>query len=86
LPAAVIGALALRDVRSILAAAVEQRRRSDPNLLYLDGLSLFGTDDLEHLPDGLHPDTEGYARMGNRFIERAEVERWLTMSEKDGAR
>ena len=30
---------------------------------------LFGEADLDHLPDGLHPDAEGYARIGARFAE-----------------
>jgi hypothetical protein len=76
LPAALTGTLTLRDVRSILRAAVEQRRATDPNLNYLDGLALFGEQDLDHLPDGLHPDTVGYERIGRRFADRPEVAQW----------
>ncbi len=81
MPAALTGALTLRDVRSILHTAVEQRRATDPNLRYLDGLTLFGEEDLDHLPDGLHPDTVGYERIGRRFADRPEVARWLSSSE-----
>ena len=81
LPAAITGALTLRDVRSILRTAVEQRRATDPNLRYLDGLTLFGEQDLDHLPDGLHPDTVGYERIGRRFADRPEVAQWLASSE-----
>ena len=80
-PAALTGALTLRDVRGILHTAVEQRRATDPNLRYLDGLTLFGEEDLDHLPDGLHPDTVGYERIGRRFADRPEVARWLSSSE-----
>jgi lysophospholipase L1-like esterase len=38
---------------------------------YLDGLSLFGADDAHDLPDDLHPNPEGYIRMGERFAESA---------------
>ena len=34
---------------------------------YLDGLSLFGEADAHLLPDDLHPNTEGYRLMGQRF-------------------
>ena len=63
------GDLTLEAMRGILADVVS--RRNDPILTYLDGRELFGEDDLDHLPDGLHPDAEGYARMGARFAALA---------------
>jgi hypothetical protein len=63
------GDLTLTMMRDVLADVVDRRR--DPNLTYLDGRALFGEDDLDHLPDGLHPDVEGYARMGERFAALA---------------
>jgi hypothetical protein len=63
------GDLTLSAMREILADVVV--RRNDPNLTYLDGRALFGEADLDHLPDGLHPDAEGYARMGARFAALA---------------
>jgi lysophospholipase L1-like esterase len=57
--------LTLAKVREILREIVA--RRSDPNLHYLDGLELFGPDDVADLPDGLHPNAAGYQRMGERF-------------------
>ena len=63
------GDLTLSAMREIIADVVV--RRNDPNLTYLDGRELFGEDDLDHLPDGLHPDAEGYARMGARFAALA---------------
>jgi lysophospholipase L1-like esterase len=58
-------ALSLRRVRELLAEAVE--RRGDPHLHYLDGLLLFGQDDVDELPDGVHPSPAGYALLGERF-------------------
>jgi lysophospholipase L1-like esterase len=43
----------------------------DRNLHYLDGLELFGPDDAVDMPDDLHPNADGYARMGRRFAELA---------------
>jgi lysophospholipase L1-like esterase len=64
------GCLTLVRVREILAEAVAARRAAgDANLHYLDGLSLFGADDAGDLPDDLHPNPEGYIRMGHRFAE-----------------
>jgi hypothetical protein len=63
------GDLTLSAMRDILADVVATR--NDLNLAYLDGRELFGEDDLDHLPDGLHPDAEGYARMGARFAALA---------------
>ena len=64
--------LTLRRMREIMADLVERRRTAgDPNLHYLDGLALFGPDDVSDLPDGLHPNEAGYVRMGQRFHELA---------------
>lgn len=62
------GCLTLVRVREILADLVERRRRlGDSHLRYLDGLDLLGADEAADLPDDLHPDAAGYARMGDRF-------------------
>lgn len=65
------GCLTLRRIRELLAAIVLTRSEHDPNLHYLDGLSLFGQDDLGDLPDLLHPNAAGYRRMGERFAAAA---------------
>ena len=39
----------------------------DTNLHLLHGPDLFGPDDVDDLPDGLHPNAAGYQRMGERF-------------------
>jgi lysophospholipase L1-like esterase len=62
------GALTLRRIREILSGIVEARREAgDVSLAYLDGLDLFGPADLDDLPDLLHPNDDGYRRMGERF-------------------
>ena len=62
------GCLTLRRIRELLAGVVEARRaQGDEQLAYLDGLELFGEADAADLPDRLHPNNAGYARMGQRF-------------------
>jgi hypothetical protein len=66
------GSLTLRRVRQILSGFVAQRRDAgDANLHYLDGLELFGAAEVDDLPDDLHPNPAGYARMGERFADYA---------------
>ena len=66
------GALTLTWVRKILSKVVAQRRAAgDTNLHYMDGLQLFGPEDAGDLPDDLHPNAEGYIRMGERFAQLA---------------
>jgi hypothetical protein len=65
------GSLTLRRIRELVADVVEKRRvLGDANLHYLDGLALFGEADVADLPDGLHPNAAGYARIGERFAEQ----------------
>ena len=59
------GALTLVRIRQILKQIVEIR--SDENLFYMDGLELISSADAELLPDNLHPNSEGYRLMGERF-------------------
>ncbi len=65
------GSLTLQRMREIMAAVIELRQPSDPNLHYLDGLELFGPNDVADLPDALHPNGDGYVRMGERFCQLA---------------
>jgi hypothetical protein len=66
------GALTLTMIRSIIESVVKARRDAgDANLHYLDGRELFDDSDLDDLPDGLHPNGDGYIRMGERFAARA---------------
>lgn len=66
------GALTLNQIRTIVAGVVESRRDAgDANLHYLDGRELFNESDVDDLPDGLHPNADGYLRMGERFAKLA---------------
>jgi len=63
-----VGALTLRRIREIAAEVVESRRSAgDQNLWLVDGLDLFGPEDVDDLYDGLHPTSDGYRRIGRRF-------------------
>ena len=66
-PELAIGALTLRRIRELETQIIEDRQRDDPNLHLLPGPELFGSADLDDLPDGLHPNAAGYQRMGERF-------------------
>jgi hypothetical protein len=64
--------LTLTMVRDIIRDIVAQRRAAgDAQLHYLDGLELFGEADVHDLPDALHPNGDGYVRMGERFAQLA---------------
>lgn len=66
--AAEAGGVSLRGMRAILAEMVAVRQAAgDGAIRYLDGLRLFGPADAHLLPDDLHPNTEGYRLMGERF-------------------
>jgi hypothetical protein len=67
-----VGALSLGRIRTLLERVVTQRRSAgDGQLHYLHGHGLFGADDVDDLPDGLHPNSAGYRRMGERFAAYA---------------
>ncbi len=66
-PEAARRGLTLRRIRATLEEIVRIRSADDPNLHYLDGLMLFGEGDLGDLPDLLHPNGDGYVRIGERF-------------------
>lgn len=70
------GALSIGRIRELVAEVVERRQKGgDGQLSLLDGRELFGADDVHDLPDGLHPNTAGYRRMGERFGAVVQ-ERW----------
>lgn len=69
------GSLSLRRIRELLQQIVSARRvNGDTNLHLLNGLELFGADDVGDLPDDLHPNPAGYSRMGERFHRMAFVD------------
>ncbi len=59
--------LTLERIRGALESVVG--RRLDPHLKYLSGLELFSEADKNLMPDGLHPNAEGYRLIGERFAE-----------------
>ena len=67
-----VGALTATRIRTLIGMVVKARRaEGDTNLHVIDGLALFGPDDVDDLPDLLHPNASGYRRMGERFHELA---------------
>jgi lysophospholipase L1-like esterase len=67
-----VGALSLERIRELLEVVVAQRcAAGDSNLHSLHGHELFGAADVDDLPDGLHPNSAGYRRMGERFAAYA---------------
>jgi hypothetical protein len=60
--------MSLGRMRELIASVVEVRRSAgDRQLHLLNGLALFGPDDVDGLYDGLHPDGAGYRLIGERF-------------------
>ncbi len=75
-PAAVsAGALSVGAIRALIDAVLAVR--ADPHLVFVDGRDLMGAGDVDHLPDGLHPDAEGYRLLGRRFAARAQASGFL---------
>jgi lysophospholipase L1-like esterase len=70
-------ALTLTMTRALVQDVVSQRAASDKNLYLMSGLDLFSEADAHDLPDDLHPNPEGYRRMGERFASHETVMRWL---------
>ncbi|QIS20343.1 GDSL-type esterase/lipase family protein [Nocardia terpenica] len=66
------GKLTLTVIRKELSDIVSRRAATDPNLHYLDGLTLYGESDHAELPlpDALHPDSAIHQRMGERFADQ----------------
>ena len=44
-------------------------KRSDSDIHFMDGLTLFGASDEANLPDKLHPNSAGYRLIGERFAK-----------------
>jgi hypothetical protein len=65
-----LGELTLTRIREILHTVVAQRTSEDANLYYMDGLKLFDAEEATTMPDGLHPDGEGYLKIATNFVAR----------------
>lgn len=63
------GALTMTEARRQVAYAVSVRQAEGELVHYLDGLRLYGGDDVAMfvMPDSLHPDASLYEEMGRRF-------------------
>jgi lysophospholipase L1-like esterase len=60
----------LRWMRQEVQAAVETlQAHGDRNIYYVNGLDVLGPDRAHLLPDGLHPNAQGYKVMGRRFSQ-----------------
>lgn len=76
-----IGELTLTGIRSILKEIVAQRAKTDPKLYYLNGLELFNDVEALTMPDGLHPDADGYKVIAQNFVER-HPSQWLNSARR----
>ena len=79
--------LTLEQMRLEVREAVESfRRRGDDLIYYVDGLRLFDASLAQYLPDDLHPDAEGYRRMGENFIKEVFEVQGVEVSRKGHGR
>ena len=61
--------LTLTEMRECHAKIVEIcKQYGDRNIYYVDGLKIFGPEELKYLPDELHPNTAGQPVLAERFI------------------
>ncbi|MFI5507948.1 SGNH/GDSL hydrolase family protein [Mycobacterium sp. NPDC051804] len=72
-----LGRLTLTYIRAELAAIVARRQVDDPQISYVDGLTLYGPADAEvhPLPDNLHPDAATHQLIGQRFAGMLQAQR-----------
>lgn len=69
--------LTLQEMRTVLAEIVSTCQAfGDKRIFYIDGLKLFGPDELPFLPDQLHPDAAGQSVLADHFIR--EISCFLT--------
>ena len=62
-----IGNLTLTRIREILPEII--KKREDKNLYFMSGLDLFDKEDVDNMPDLLHPNSAGYCEMAERFVK-----------------
>jgi len=62
--------LSLEDMRNILSDIVAScKKYGDNNIYYVDGLKVFGPEEIKYLPDEVHPDAEGQFILADHFIK-----------------
>lgn len=59
--------------KEVAAGVAVLQAHSDSNLHYLDGRELFGPDTSHLLPDGLHPNAEGYRIIAHNFLRHIKT-------------
>lgn len=57
----------------IRQAVLTLNKHGDEALYVIDGTELLGESDADTMPDGLHPDARGYARMAERFAGKVRA-------------
>ena len=68
------GELSLQIMRNEIQEAVSKiQSYGDTNIHYIDGLSIFGEQYAHMLPDGLHPNAEGYKVMAENFLNEVAI-------------
>ena len=61
-------------MRNEIQEAVSKiQSNGDRNIHYIDGLSIFGEQYGHMLPDGLHPNAEGYKVMAENFLNEVAI-------------
>jgi len=70
--------LTLERVRTVLSSVVAERSSDDPRLSYVNGCRLFSLEDSARgfLPDGLHPNADGYQLIATRFTALIRESGW----------
>lgn len=64
-------------VREALQQIASNLQGQGVSIHYLDGLELMGEADASYLDDDLHPNSDGYALIGQRFASHPQVLAWL---------
>ena len=65
-----VESLSLEEIRASICGIVEScKKYGDQNIYYIDGLKIFGPDELKYMPDELHPNNEGQQVMAEHFIK-----------------
>lgn len=63
-----VGELTLVSIRETLSELVAARSKTDSNIYFLNGLILFNEIDALTMPDGIHPDADGYRKIAQNFV------------------
>ena len=65
--------ITLTKMRATIQKVVESfQARGDQHIYYINGLDLFGAELQAYLPDGLHPDGQGYRKLGMNFMRELD--------------